>query len=142
MKRFMLLASIALMLPVTALAQQKAHYSTAQLCQILQPCLPPAQYAKGPFLAKPVVRQVSLRQLQSVCGGGYAAFLGHKARPESIQAAVDAGGDFGTLGCAQVTASDCIVHVPSDLQAVLPDLYRLVLAHELGHCRGWVHARY
>jgi hypothetical protein len=34
------------------------------------------------------------------------------------------------------------VHVPADLQSQLPDLYRLIVAHELGHCRGWVHARY
>ena len=61
--------------------------------ELLQPCLPPAQYASGPFVAKPVVQQVSLRQIQSICGGGYAAFLGHKARAESVQAAVDAGGD-------------------------------------------------
>ncbi len=141
MKRLILWVGIALMLPLAANAA-KPHYSTQQLCQILQPCLPPAQYARGPYVAKPVIRQVSLKQLQGICGGGYAAFLGSKARPESVQAAVDAGGNFGALGCAQLNASDCLVHVPGDLQAVLPELYRLVLAHELAHCRGWVHQRY
>ena len=138
MKRLLLLAGITLMLPFAAHAQ-KSRYSTTQLCQILQPCQPPAQYASGPYVAKPVIRQVSLRQIQSICGSGYAAFLGTKAHPDSVQAAVDAGGDFGTLGCAQLNAGDCVVHVPSDLQAALPELYRLVLAHELAHCRGWVH---
>ena len=141
MKRLLLLAGIALMLPFTAHAQ-KSRYSTAQLCQILQPCLPPAQYASGPYVAKPTVRQLSLKQIQGVCGG-YARFLGKTPQgPETVQAAVDAGGNFGTLGCAQLNAGGCVVHVPSDLQAVLPELYRLVLAHELAHCRGWVHQSY
>ena len=136
MKRLIFLSAIALMAPTAAHAAN--GYSTEQLCQILQPCQAPPQYASGPFLAKPIVRRISLRQLQSVCGGGYAAFLGKKAPPQSIQAAVASGG-FGTLGCAQLKATECIVHVPSDLGVVLPQLYRLVLAHELAHCRGWVH---
>lgn len=137
MKRVLFLSAIALMAPMTAHAAK--GYSTEQLCQILQPCQAPPQYASGPYLAKPIVRRVSLQQVQSICGGGYAAFLGKRARPKSIQAAVASGGGFGTLGCAQLNATECIVHVPSDLSAVLPQLFRLVLAHELAHCRGWVH---
>jgi len=64
-----------------------------------------------------------------------------RARVTTVQAAAASGdlADFGTLGCAQVNPTNCIVHIPSGLQAVLPDLYRLVLKHELAHCRGWVH---
>ena len=104
MKRLLLLAGIALMLPFTAHAQ-KSRYSTAQLCQILQLCLPPAQYASSPYMAKPKRRQVSLKQIQGICGGGYARFLGNMPQgPETVQAVVDAGGNFGTLGCAQLNA--------------------------------------
>lgn len=64
--------------------------------------------------------------------------------PETVQAVVASGGsfNFGIMGCAELTGTSCIVHVPSDLQAEIPDLYKIVMAHELGHCRGWVHARY
>ncbi len=140
MKSTFFLVAIGVM--ATAGMARAESYTTEQLCQVLQPCLPPAQYASGPFIAKPVVRQVTLRQLQSACGGGYAALLGDKYRPESIQAVVSSGANFGALGCAQLTSGECVVHVPSDLKAVLPGLYRLVLNHELAHCRGWVHQRY
>lgn len=136
MKRYVLFISLVLMMPAVAHAQK---YSTAQLCEILQPCQAPARYSSGPYLAKPVIQQVSLKQLQRVCGGGSSRFLGPRAGHETVQAAVSANRDFDTLGCAQLTPSACIVHVPSDLRAVLPGLYRLVLAHELAHCRGWVH---
>lgn len=145
MKRFLLVVSLGLMMPTAAQAT-KARFSTATLCEILLPCLPPPQFARGAFLAKPIVQHVTLRQLQSVCGGGYTAFLGDKVRqrPVSLQAAVASGNaaDLGVLGCADLNATSCVVHVSSDLKAELPDLYRLVLAHELAHCRGWVHTRY
>lgn len=144
MKRFLLIVSLGLMLPVPAQAT-KPRFSTQMLCEILQPCQPPAQYASGAFLAKPVVRHVTLREIQTICGGGYASFLGDKARrPVSLQAAMASGqaADFGILGCAALDATSCVVHLPSDVKAALPDLYRLVHAHELAHCRGWVHGRY
>jgi hypothetical protein len=127
MKRILLILAILLLPPTTADAM-KSRFSTAELCQILQPCQPPAQYARGPFVAKPVVLQVSLREVQSICGGG------------GDQAA--AGFPYGIFGCAQITESSCIVHVPRELKAEIPELYAQVLAHELGHCRGWVHAHY
>ena len=147
MKRLLLIVSLGLMLPAIAQAQaNKPKYSTAMLCEILQPCQPPARYASGAYLAKPAVRHVTLRQLQGICGGGYAAFLGDKAkqRPVSVQAALASGdaADLGILGCAALDTTSCVVHVASDVRAALPDLYRLVLAHELAHCRGWVHGRY
>ena len=103
----------------------KTRFSTAELCQILQPCQPPAKFAKGGFLAKPIVRDVSLSEVQSVCGGA-----GDRAA---------SGFPYGIFGCAQVNPDSCMVHVPRELKAKLPELYSLVLAHELGHCRGWVH---
>lgn len=119
----------------------KSQFSTATLCQVLMPCQPPAPYATGPYIAPPVLREVTLRQVQSVCGG-YRAFLG--AATPSVQAAMAGGGAFGfdILGCAQLTASSCVVHVPRDLKVELPELFDLILAHELGHCRGWRHGRY
>ena len=147
MKRLLLIVSLGLMVSASASAQPaKVRFSTATLCEILQPCQPPPQYARGAFLAKPVVQHVTLRQLQGICGGGYAAFLGDKAtqRPVSLQAALASGNtaDLGILGCTDLNATSCTVHVPSDVKAALPELYQLVLAHELAHCRGWVHARY
>lgn len=147
MKRLLPILSLGLTLPAAALAQaDKPKFSTATLCEILQPCQPPAQYASGAYLAKPVVRNVTLRELQGICGGGYAAFLGDKMkrREVSLQAAMASGqaADFGILGCAALDTASCVVHVPSDVKTALPDLYRLVLSHELAHCRGWVHARY
>ena len=145
MKKLLLIVCLGVLLPIPAQAT-KARFSTETLCEILQPCQPPAQYARGAYLAKPVVQHVTLRQLQAICGGGYAAFLGDKVkqRPVSVQAALASGdaADLGILGCTDLNAASCIVSVPSDVRAQLPDLYRLILAHELAHCRGWVHARY
>jgi hypothetical protein len=141
----LLIVSLGLMLSTTAQAT-KARFSATTLCEILRPCQPPPQYASGAFLAKPVVRHVTLRQIQAICGGGYAAFLGDKVkrRPVSLQAALASGdaADLGILGCAALDATSCVVHLPSDVKAALPELYQLVLTHELGHCRGWVHGRY
>jgi hypothetical protein len=144
-KFLLLIVSLGLMTPALAQAQT-SRFSTATLCEIVVPCQPPAEYASGAFLAKAVVRHVPLRQIQIICGGGYAAFLGEKAkqRPLSLQAAIASGqaADFGILGCADLNATTCVVHVPSDVKLALPELFRLVLAHELAHCRGWVHRRY
>jgi hypothetical protein len=145
MKNLLLIASLASLLPAAAPAAQ-GRFSSQTLCEILQPCRPPPAYASGAFLAKPVIHHVTLRQLQSICGGGYAAFLGDKAnnRPVSLQAAMASGqaADFGILGCAALDTTACVVHLPGDVKATLPELYGLVLAHELAHCRGWVHERY
>ena len=136
--------ALAATLPAAAQAApvHKARYSTETLCEIVQPCLPPAQYARGPFLARPAIKLMSLERIQSACADGFAmrGTLPESAR--SVQAAVSMGADLGTLGCAQVQATQCEVFLPSDLRRVLPQLYSLVLTHELGHCRGWVHDRY
>jgi hypothetical protein len=151
MSRFLaILASFALLLPTGMASAAGAHasFTTAELCQILQPCQPPARFASGPFVVPPVIEKVTLRQVQSICGGGPSSASRDKQGdlgPETVQAALaSAASSFHSeiMGCAQLQATRCVVHVPADLQSQLPDLYRLIVAHELGHCRGWVHARY
>ena len=115
-------------LSVQPVAAKSPQLSTAELCEVLQPCLTPAQYASGPFVEKPVIKLVTFRQVQSICGSG-----GQHG---------DAVGDDAILGCAQLTGMGCIVHVPRDIKAKSPQIFDLILAHELAHCRGWVHARY
>lgn len=127
------LASVAVSSP----GWSKTKYSTAQLCQIVHPCLPPAEFARGPFLAKPLIKKMALREVQAVCGVPVAD-IGGTTPAGRIHAAMAAGG-AGALGCAQISADVCTVHVASDLQAAIPELYRLILHHELAHCRGWVH---
>ena len=144
---FAALAIVLLALPAVTAQAKKAPFSTATMCEVLQPCRPPAQYASGPFLEPPQIVPVTLRRVQAICGAGYAAFLGKDAiasGPATVQAVKASGGgfNFSIMGCAQLTGNACIVHLPSDLRAEMPELYALVLAHELGHCRGWVHARY
>ena len=68
MRIFLFLLGALLLVPTSASAM-KTRFSTAEMCQVLQPCQPPAKFAKGSFLAKPVIREVSLREVQSVCGG-------------------------------------------------------------------------
>jgi hypothetical protein len=127
MKHIFLIVAALFLLPGAANAM-KSRFSTAELCQVLQPCEPPAEFSKGAFLARPIIRQVSLHEIQTICGGG------------GDQAA--AGFPYGIFGCAQVRADSCVVHVPRELKLEVPELYALVLAHELGHCRGWVHQHY
>ncbi len=129
MKSFVTLLAALLLAPAATLAPPCAHaatFSKQQLCMVLQPCEPPAKFASGPFLAKPVIREVSLRDIQRICGAGSA----HAA----------ANGDI--MGCARLEPTECIVHVPKDVKAAVPELYDVVLRHELAHCRGWVHADY
>lgn len=130
----LMIAAAVVAVPSTGWSQK---YSTAQMCQIVQPCLPPAQFASGALLAKLVLKKLPLRDVQSICGGPFA-FLGEKARPANIHAAIASNGS-GALGCAQLTSDACTVHVAADLGAAVPELYQLVLRHELAHCRGWVH---
>lgn len=123
MKCLVLLVSLALALPIAAQAKTK-KFSMTTICAVLMPCQPPPRYASGPFLEKPVIELVTLREIQTICGD------------------YGARGDEGILGCAGLTPTSCIVHVPSDVKAGLPEVFRVILAHELAHCRGWVHAEY
>jgi hypothetical protein len=136
MFRFLLVVAGVLL----ASAAHAATFSKVQLCQVLQPCEPPAKFASGPFLETPVIRKVSLREVQTACGGRYRPFLGDRG---VATATANADSGFpGIMGCAQFVGSACVVHVPRDIEAAVPELYALILAHELAHCRGWVHQRY
>ena len=132
--RYLLIALGLIFVSGSAFAMQSQSQRN-ELCQIMEPCLPPAQYASGPFLAKPVIVNVTLRQVQSICGGGARAFLGDRMTRTG-------GNDYSIFGCAQLQPTTCIVHVPSDVKAISPELYDVILQHELGHCRGWHHQRY
>ena len=111
----------AAVLPVAANAAPV--YSKPALCQILEPCEPPARYASGPYLAPVIIREVALHEIQAICRGGYGAHAGP-----------------GVMGCAEFTGDRCVVRLPSDIKKSVPELYEVVRRHELGHCRGWVHA--
>lgn len=136
MRAFLLATILVIAATVGADAQKtrRAAPSIAELCELLSPCLPPAAFASGPFLGRPVVRHVGMSQLSTICnGGGYGA---HNGDLNSIHA-FTSGGE--TLGCAQLAGNECVIHLPLDLHTKLPALYRLVRNHELGHCRGWTH---
>ena len=121
---------VAIVVMATAAHAANPQFSKAQLCQVVQPCEAPARYASGPFLATPVVRQVSLPEVQAICGGrALRPFFGARA----------ASMGTGIMGCARFDGSACVVHVPKDVKAAIPDLYDVILRHELAHCRGWVH---
>ena len=105
----------------------KSRFSKAEICEALgHDCEPPAAYRSGPFLEPPRVVSVSMQQIQAICAG-------------EVNAATGSGFPYAVMGCAQLTGSGCIVHVSNSLKTVSPELYNVVLAHELGHCRGWQH---
>jgi hypothetical protein len=134
MKYEFALLAVAFTLPLTfnaaGAAETMQHVSIAEICKVLTPCLPPPQYDSGPFLMPPVVIDVPLSDIQQICGNGYKSILGNRPELPTV------------MGCAAFEADACVVHVPSDIKQSIPDLYRAVLRHELGHCRGWVHADY
>ncbi len=107
-------------------ADMPISISEETICAVLQPCTVPASFSSGPFLAPPEVRDVPLARIQRICSGGMHA---------------SAGGN-SLLGCAQLAGGRCVVHVPADIKRAVPVLYRMILQHELAHCRGWRHERY
>ncbi len=128
---FALLAAALMVAGLTALhpdpaMAMKSRFSKAELCQVLYPCEPPARYQSGPYLEKPRIVSVSMQQVQAICAG-------------HSDMAAGSGFPFTVMGCAQLTGTECVVHVSDSLKKVSGDLYKLVLAHELGHCRGWRH---
>ena len=114
------------------------------LCAVLLPCLPPTRYTRGPFVEPPTIERVSLATIQQACSTGENIVLSptSKKTPRIQQALGNFGGGLSIMGCALITNTSCIVHVPSDVEKVIPRLYDIVVEHELGHCRGWVHPRY
>jgi hypothetical protein len=107
-------------------AHAAPQYSRAELCRILTPCDPPRQYASRPFVAPVIIREVTFREIQALCGNGYAAFFGAHRGPD-------------IMGCAELGSEVCIVHLPRDVKTAVPELFEMVRRHELAHCRGWIH---
>lgn len=95
--------------------------SASDLCMLLQPCKAPARYASGAYIAKPEVREVSMQTVSQYCNDTHVA----------------AGA--GALGCATIEGGTCLVLVPKEVRAISPQLFKLIVEHELAHCRGWVH---
>jgi hypothetical protein len=122
----LLTAALAL-LPAGPAMAMKPHFTKAEMCQVIYPCEPPVNYRSGPFLAPPHIVAVTMPRIQAICGGGEERAARGSAFPYDIMA------------CAQVTPTSCVIHISNGLRAASPELYALVLAHELGHCRGWVH---
>ena len=112
-----------------AMFYSEAAFAGPDLCQLLAPCNVPSKFRSGPFLAPPMIHEVKLRQIQTICAGR------NKSDAQS-------GSDGQFLGCAQLTAKRCEVHVPVDVKVISEELFSKVLAHELAHCRGWVHRRF
>jgi hypothetical protein len=119
-------ALAGLVLASASLAGGVAHAEFAHdtICQILQPCDPPAQYSSGPFLAQPVIMDMDQHEMALTCNGSAHGAAG------------------GALGCATFKQGYCIVTMSRDIKETLPELYQVILQHELGHCRGWVHPRF
>jgi hypothetical protein len=115
MKRFVAAAGL---LVLGAIA---TPVSASDLCELLQPCRAPAKYASGTFLAKPDVREVGMDVVRARCNDVHVA-----------------AGE-GALGCASFEGDRRVVIVPAAVKKISPGLFRLLVEHELAHCRGWVH---
>src|SRR4051812_11368554 len=100
------LAAATHSLPAQALSED-------ELCVLLQPCKAPAQFANRPYLAKPVIREVSMSDVRLACINPDVA-VSHAQNP---------------LGCASFEGSSCIVTIPAELKNVSRELYALVLEH-------------
>lgn len=128
----------------SAFAATPLHFTANELCKVLLPCRPPARFATGMFLEPPQIERMQLNRLQYECTQG-ERIVAKPGMPgfAKIQHALGLyGGQETIMGCALLTSDSCIVHVPSDIEVRIPMLYRLILDHELGHCRGWVHPVY
>jgi len=120
----LLIAVIACGIAATSAAHEP-QFSVGRLCQILDHCQSPSRYASRPFLAPPAVYELTLGEVQRVCRAPRRLFGGAPAS--------------NIMGCSHFVGTRCVVYVPKDVRAVLPELYDLILAHELAHCRGWTH---
>jgi hypothetical protein len=103
-----------------------AKLNKREFCAATQYCRIPARYRSGPFLAKPLLREVSLREIQKRCSG-------HTVVPFGVANPV--------VGCARLQGEDCVVYLPKEVRAISEEMFAMVVEHELAHCRGWVHGR-
>lgn len=106
----------------------RAKLTKRDFCAVMQYCRIPARFRKGPFLAKPIVHEVSLPEIRENCTTG-----GETAKPGILS-------DY-VLACARMLGDNCVVYVPSEVRSISQDIFDMVLEHELAHCRGWQHGR-
>jgi hypothetical protein len=113
---------------VAGIAADAGHAKVKKrdFCAATQYCRIPAQFQRGPFLAKPLLREVSLREIQKRCSG-------HSMVPFGVANPV--------VGCARLQSENCVVYLPKEVRAISEEMFAMVLEHELAHCRGWVHGR-
>jgi hypothetical protein len=122
--KFALLAAVAIATASSSVPAAAA--SDAELCALLEPCKAPAAFTNKPYLAKPVIKEVSMSEVRLACINPDVA-VSHAQNP---------------LGCTSFEGNSCVITIPAELKNVSGQLYRLVLEHELAHCRGWVHPQY
>jgi len=105
-----------------------AKVTKREFCAVMQYCRIPARYRKGGFLAKPVIREVSLSEVREGC---------------STTTEVSRKGILADyiLGCARIVGANCFIYVPKDVRTISDEIFEMVLEHELAHCRGWVHGK-
>lgn len=118
----MLVAAAAIAVTAPFMSAAPASAGGIDLCQIVDHCRAPARYATGPFRAEPVVRTMDARNLATWCSNGQGL-----------------GGQEGPLGCTELGSDRCLVFISDKVRPASRELYDLVLAHELAHCRGWIH---
>lgn len=114
--------------PSTAPDSAYAKVTKREFCAVMQYCRIPVRYRKGPFLAKPVIREVSLDEVRRGCNAGTEV-----SRKGIL-------GDY-ILGCARVVGANCVIYIPSEVRTVSEEIFAMALEHELAHCRGWVHGK-
>jgi hypothetical protein len=103
-----------------------AKVTKREFCAVMQYCRIPARYRNGPFLAKPVIREVSLVEVKRGCSAG-----GDVASKGILSEYI--------LGCARIVGANCVIYVPKEVRTISSEIFDMVLEHELAHCRGWVH---
>lgn len=103
-----------------------AEVTRREFCSVMQYCRIPLRYRKGPFLAKPVIREVSVSEVRKGCS-------------TNAEGASKGILDDYVLGCARIVDEECVIYVPTEARMISDEIFDMVIEHELAHCRGWVH---
>jgi hypothetical protein len=120
-------ALLAISLAATVAADVAyAKLNRQEFCAATRYCRIPARFLSGPFLAKPLLREVPLREIQKRCSD-------HAVIPFGVASPV--------VGCARFQSENCVVYLPKEVRAISQEMFDMVVEHELAHCRGWVHGR-
>src|SRR5690606_566932 len=102
----------ALAITVTDLpgSRAQAEIRKRDFCAAVEYCRIPTRFRSGPYLAKPIVKEVGLRELQRQCGAST-----HAAGPFASTDAL--------LGCAKFQAGNCLVFVPTEVKAISKEMF-------------------